>query len=521
MSASQKDAGASEKDAVNQISTEIISKQTDVDSRPDVIQEPEENENIKITIKELEVVPLFEQWPERKIHIGARLNPDRRDKLIEYLKANTNYFSWSHSDMTASGKFLGFLVSNRGLEVNPAQIKAIKEIPDILTSKKEVQRLTCRIAALGRFISRSSEKNIKFFSVLKKQNQFEWTEEYRQALRDLKAYLTNPPLLSKPRMKKDYLYILQLQKLAKWEIVSEYDIIYKPRTTIKSKVLADFVADFNTKIIPEVEKELQIFTGANPSTWTLFTDGSSNVKGSGLGIVLIPPSGESIREAVKCYHITNNEAEYEAVIAGLELARELSIEQIMIKSDSQLVVNWMQGTYTAREARIQQYLKKARELVRQFQSWKIVQIPREENAEADALANLASVTEVTSEENAIYGIVPEGNKESQVLRRKAARYCLMRDNLYRKIFGSPLASYTTKAATGETLFSLVYGSEALIPVEIGEPSMRFTLATEESNDEELRINLDLLKQRREAALIRIAAQKQIIERYYNRKAHLS
>jgi len=79
---------------------------------------------------------------------------------------------------------------------------------------------------------------------------------------------------------------------------------------------------------------------------------------------------------------------------------------------------------------------------------------------------------------------------------------------------------TAKTATGETPFSLVYGSEALIPVEIGEPSMRFTLATEESNDEELRTNLDLLEQRREAALIRMAAQKQIIERYYNRKAHL-
>ncbi|XP_070025477.1 uncharacterized protein [Nicotiana sylvestris] len=70
----------------------------------------------------------------------------------------------------ASGKFLGFLVSNRGIEVNPAQIKAIEEIPDILTSKKEVQRLAGRIAALGRFISKSSEKCFKFFSTLKKQD---------------------------------------------------------------------------------------------------------------------------------------------------------------------------------------------------------------------------------------------------------------------------------------------------------------------------------------------------------------
>ncbi|XP_070047288.1 uncharacterized protein [Nicotiana tomentosiformis] len=79
---------------------------------------------------------------------------------------------------------------------------------------------------------------------------------------------------------------------------------------------------------------------------------------------------------------------------------------------------------------------------------------------------------------------------------------------------------TSKIGTGETLFSLIYGAEALIPVEIGDPSMRFTQVTDESNGEEIRTNLDLLEEKREAALIRMEAQKQIIERYYNRKAHL-
>ncbi|XP_070026203.1 uncharacterized protein [Nicotiana sylvestris] len=76
-----------------------------------------------------------------------------------------------------SGKFLGFFVPNRRIEANPIQIKAIEEIPDILTNKKEVQRLTGRIAALGRFISKSSEKCFKFFSALKKHDHFEWNEE--------------------------------------------------------------------------------------------------------------------------------------------------------------------------------------------------------------------------------------------------------------------------------------------------------------------------------------------------------
>ncbi|XP_070043269.1 uncharacterized protein [Nicotiana tomentosiformis] len=133
----------------------------------------------------------------------------------------------------------------------------------------------------------------------------------------------------------------------------------------------------------------------------------------------------------------------------------------------------MKGTYIAREARMQQYLEKPRELVRQFQLWKVVQIPREENAEADALASLASVAEITNAENAIvihlihsvldqdknevnfnnltwdwrnefvnllqYGILPEDKKKSQLLCQKVARYCLIRGNLYRKMFGGPLA----------------------------------------------------------------------------------
>ncbi|XP_070017507.1 uncharacterized protein [Nicotiana sylvestris] len=74
---------------------------------------------------------------------------------------------------------------------------------------------------------------------------------------------------------------------------------------------------------------------------------------------------------------------------------------------------------------------------------------------------------------------------------------------------------TAKISTRETPFSLVYGAEALIPVEIGEPSTRFTHASKESNDEEMRVNLDLLEGIREAVLIRMAAQKQVIERYYN------
>ncbi|XP_070049251.1 uncharacterized protein [Nicotiana tomentosiformis] len=77
-----------------------------------------------------------------------------------------------------------------------------------------------------------------------------------------------------------------------------------------------------------------------------------------------------------------------------------------------------------------------------------------------------------------------------------------------------------KSSTGETLFSLVYGVEALIPVEVEEPTLRYFQANEGANNKEILVNLELLDERRELAYIRMATQKQRIERYYNQRTNL-
>nr|XP_033517180.1 uncharacterized protein LOC117281441 [Nicotiana tomentosiformis] len=79
---------------------------------------------------------------------------------------------------------------------------------------------------------------------------------------------------------------------------------------------------------------------------------------------------------------------------------------------------------------------------------------------------------------------------------------------------------TNKTTTGETPFSLMYGTEALIQMEIAKPSTRYIHTSKATNDEELRVNLDLTEERRESTLIRMASQKHMIERHYNRKANL-
>ena len=95
----------------------------------------------------------------------------------------------------SAGKFLGFIVNHRGIEANPDKIKALLDMPS-LSGIKEVQRLTGRIAALSRFVSRASDKCQPFFQVLKKA--FQWDEKCEEAFMTLKTYLSSPPILVSP-----------------------------------------------------------------------------------------------------------------------------------------------------------------------------------------------------------------------------------------------------------------------------------------------------------------------------------
>ena len=90
----------------------------------------------------------------------------------------------------SAGKFLGFIVNNRGIEVNPDKIKVVLDMPPP-SSIKEVHRLTGRIAALSRFVSRASDKCQPFFQVLKKA--FQWDMKCEEAFSALKTYLSSPP----------------------------------------------------------------------------------------------------------------------------------------------------------------------------------------------------------------------------------------------------------------------------------------------------------------------------------------
>ena len=95
------------------------------------------------------------------------------------------------------GKFLGYMVTERGIEANPEKIKAILDL-EHPKNRGEAQSLIGKIISLNRFIAKSAERSLPFFKTLRKNKKFEWTEACGNAFEELKKYLQNPPLLAKP-----------------------------------------------------------------------------------------------------------------------------------------------------------------------------------------------------------------------------------------------------------------------------------------------------------------------------------
>ena len=120
-------------------------------------------------------------------------------------------------------------------------------------------------------------------------------------------------------------------------------------------------------------------------------DGSSNQQGSGAGIVLERPNGVWIEQALRfAFKASNNQAEYEALIAGILLAKEMGAQSHLAKSDSQLVTGQVTGEYQAKDPQMAAYLTYVQALKGDFAMFELVHVPREQNARADLLAKLAS-----------------------------------------------------------------------------------------------------------------------------------
>ncbi|GKC42070.1 reverse transcriptase domain-containing protein [Tanacetum coccineum] len=441
-------------------------------------------------------------------------------------------------------------------------------------------------------------------------------------------------------------------RLQKWSVMlGEHNITYRPQTSVKGQILADFLVEKpeeapTDKAAKEIPKE----------PWTLFTDGSSCVDGSGAGLILTSPEGTEFTYALRSqFAASNNEAEYEALIARLRIATQMGVSNIQANVDSKLVANQVLGTYVAKEDNMIKYLKKTNSLVSGFDSFSISQVSRSKNKKADALSKMAStsfahlskkilveilkeksikekeVAAVVEEEEPTWmtpiieylrdGTLPADSKDASKLRIKARQYELLKWVLYRRSFlkpwlrckdcqihrpvprqpQQPLTPITApwpfykwgidiagpfpegpgkvkflivamdyftkwieakavatisgtqvkkanrslgegikarlgegnnnwleelphvlwahrtmvKSSNDDTPFSLTYGTEAVVPAEIGMPTYRTAAVDAAHNEDELRLNLDLTKERRERAAIREAQTKLKMKRYYD------
>ena len=135
-----------------------------------------------------------------------------------------------------AGKFLGFLLSERGIEANPDKCAAILAMRSPATVK-EVQQLTGRMAALSRFVSASGEKGHPYFQCLKRNNRFVWTKESEEAFIKLKEYLASPPVLCKPQAATPLrLYFAITERAISAVLVQDQDLVQRPIYFV-SKVL--------------------------------------------------------------------------------------------------------------------------------------------------------------------------------------------------------------------------------------------------------------------------------------------
>ncbi|XP_022751308.1 uncharacterized protein LOC111300005, partial [Durio zibethinus] len=378
-----------------------------------------------------------------------------------------------------SGKLLGFVVSEKGIEVDPDKIQAIQNLSPPHTSK-EVRGFLGRLNYIARFISQLTYKCDPIFKLLRKHDPGEWNDECQEAFDKIKEYLSNPPVLVPPmpgkplilyltvhensmgcvlgqrdetdkkeraiyylskkftdyeskysplekmccaltwtarRLRQYMLYhttwlIAKLDpikyifekpsltgRIARWQVMlSEYDIIYVTQKAIKGSAIAEFLADravedYEPMKLDFPDEDVMAIEENKPveKSWRMYFDGAANALGHGIGAILISPDGHYYPITARLnFNCTNNVAEYEACVMGLQAAIEKKIKVLNVFGDSALVIYQLRGEWETRDSKLIRYHKYISELVKQFKEVQFEHLPREENQIADALATLAA-----------------------------------------------------------------------------------------------------------------------------------
>ncbi|XP_058198358.1 uncharacterized protein LOC131313879 [Rhododendron vialii] len=283
------------------------------------------------------------------------------------------------------------------------------------------------------------------------------------AFPSIQKYLQNPPILMPPTPGKPLILYLSVNPSSMGCLLAQkgdkgvkkaiyylkFDLAYITRKFVKGRAVEEFLADHPVDgpedsdfVFPDEE----VLTVVE-DVWTLYFDGATNQKGYGIGVLLITPDGSHIPLAFKLnFDVTNNQAEYEVCIVGMEAALILGVKKLEVIGDSNLVVSQANEDRKVHEVKLKLYHQDLEDLIPRFYKVTFTHIPRLKNQFTDALATLASMVELPlgvklrpilikqRDYPAYHGKYPaEASKKDQLaLRRIAAQYILCGGKLYKR-----------------------------------------------------------------------------------------
>jgi ribonuclease HI len=173
-------------------------------------------------------------------------------------------------------------------------------------------------------------------------------------------------------------------RISQWAVeLGALTIDFKPRTAIKSQALVDFMAEWRENQLPTPT--------VRPEHWVMYFDGSLNLEGAGAGVLLISPMGEQLKYVLQIFwKVSNNEAEYEALLHGLCLAASLGIKRLLVYGDSAVVINQVNKSWDRNKENMDACCLEVRKLENKFYGLEFHHIVRDNNVAAGILLKLSS-----------------------------------------------------------------------------------------------------------------------------------
>nr|GEX82471.1 reverse transcriptase domain-containing protein [Tanacetum cinerariifolium] len=444
-----------------------------------------------------------------KSHTETEMLMDVDEMFRTLLKINMKLNLKKYTSRAMERMFLGYMIIPEGTKPCPNKTEAVLRLSFPRTIK-EVQSLNGKLASLNKFLSKSTEKSLPLFKTLKKcikKSDFHWTPEMEQAFKQLKQHLSKLPMLVAPKPKEELIvYMPASYGTISAVLMTERD---KPRTSVKGQILANFLVKKSNEAPPNTSV---VETPQEP--WTLFMDGSSYVDGSGAGLILTSPKRTEFTYALRFqFTASNNEAEKIHTREGSDdsaRGRWTNMDNTDNGIFERTIPDDRKGANKLRIKSRQYELLEGVLYKRSFLKPWLRCIGR---LQADYV--IREIHEGSCNMNAgPQPVVAKAMWKGQVFyRRYGLFYEVDRDESH----GDNHRQSGEEVRVGQHSVSLRPSERNKddIPVEIGMPTYRTAVVDVVYNDEELRLNLDLLEERRERAAIREAKAKLKMTKYYN------